>query len=390
MDYIGKTNGSTGVCPKFENRAIAVIDLDKLAVNVHNIKSVIGKQTKLLAVVKADAYGHGAVESAKTLIDNGVDYLGVATLEEGAELRCADITAPILVLGYVSCNEMKQALEYDMEMTIFDMQTAKKLSAVCKEMNKPAKIHIKIDTGMGRIGFLTRGESIAEIVEINSLPYIEITGIYTHLAESDSSDKSYAKQQFEKFMNFIKKIEAKGVVPPIKHVSNSGAIIDLPEFDLDMVRAGIILYGLKPSGEVNFTRIQLQPVLQWKSYLSFVKTLGKGESIGYGRAFVTKQKTAVGTVPIGYADGFSRSLGNCGKVLVKGQIAPIIGRICMDQFMVDLSGVEAPEMGDEVVLIGNQGGEAISAEEVAALRNTINYEVLCNISRRVKRIYTKK
>jgi alanine racemase len=379
--------GQTRPAEKFDSRTAAFIELEKLRSNINNIREAVDGKTKLMAVVKADGYGHGAVETAKTLINNGVDYLGVATLEEGAELRENDIAAPILILGSIARNEMQTALFYDFEMTVFDLKTAEMLSKTCAKTNNRAKIHIKIDTGMGRIGFLPTEQSVEAIALIAAMPEIEIIGIYTHLAESDGADKTFARTQMENFTAFIKKLSERGIDPAIKHISNSGAIIDLPSFHMDMVRAGIILYGLSPSEDVNFKPLELLPALSWKSWLSHVKTIEKGQSLGYGRTFVTERKTVVGTVPVGYADGYARSLSNCGRVLVKGKSAPIIGRVCMDQFMVDLTGIDFPEPGDEVILIGSQGENEITADEMAVMRGTISYEVVCNISKRVKRIY---
>ncbi len=371
----------------FEHRAAALIDISAIVSNIHNIKKVLTPGTKLMAIVKADAYGHGAVQTAKAAFENGVDYFGVATEEEGVELRDAGIDAPILVLGIMPPNLMHNAVLNALELTICDYDNALLLSDICVKTGITAKIHIKLDTGMGRIGFLTDEYGLEVVSKISTLPNISITGIYTHMAQSDDEDKSFAYAQFAKFMDFVAKLKSKGVYIPIKHVSNSGAIANIREFDLDMVRAGIIIYGLKPSDYIDIKKLGLKPALEWRSYLSFVKELEKGESIGYGRTFFTTKKTTVGTVPIGYADGYSRSFSNRASVLINGKKAPVIGRVCMDQFMVDLTDITSPKAGDEVVIIGRQGEETISVDDLAAIGHTINYEIVCQISKRVKRLY---
>lgn len=375
---------------KFGNRAAVTVDLGIISSNVYNIKKILNPGTNLMAVIKADAYGHGAVEAAKAASIGGANYFGVATVDEGCELRAGNVSDNILVLGFIPPDKMAESIANNLELTLFDLENALQLSDICSKMDKTAKVHLKIDTGMGRIGFLPNEDSIKAILRINALPNIEIVGIYTHLSCSGGSDESFTNLQFKKFTDFIECIKTLGIHIPIKHVSNSGAICSMRRLDLDMVRAGIIIYGLSPSEFIDVEKMGLKPALDWKSYISFVKTLDAGEGIGYSRTYVTHRKSVVGTVPLGYADGYSRGLSNRGRVIVNGQYAPIIGRICMDQFMVDLTDIPGVSAGDEVVLIGRQGGASISADELAEIQGTINYEIVCQISKRVERLYIRE
>lgn len=363
-------------------RVFAEINLSNIAENVVNIKKSLDKNTKLMTIVKAYGYGHGALEVAKICIENGADWLGVAIVSEAMELRNAGIKEPILVLGSITENNIHHIIENDITQTIFSYETAKKLSKIAEKLNKFANIHIKIDTGMSRLGFLPTNETIKEILKINELPFIKITGIFTHFSTSDEIDKSFSINQFDTFTEFTKKLEQNGISNIMKHISNSGAILDLPKYNLDMVRAGIIIYGLYPSEQVS-KNIPLKPAMTIKTHISFIKEVDELSSISYGRTHTTRVKSKIATIPVGYADGYARNLSNRGRVIVNGQYAKIVGNICMDQFMIDVTHIDDINIGDFVTLIG----DGISVEEVAKLQNTINYEVVCCIGKRVPRIY---
>lgn len=369
-------------------RVIAEINLDNIAKNMSNIRKAVNSNSKIMAIVKADAYGHGCVEVSKTCLYNGADWLGVAILEEAIELRQNNILEPILILGNTIKNRFDQLLKYDITQTVFSFEMAKNLSNIAKKMNKTAKIHIKIDTGMSRIGFLPTENDIQEIVKISKLPFIKITGIFTHFSTADEKDKTFSKQQFEKFMWVISKLEKQGIKNILKHVSNSGAILDLNEYNLDMVRAGIIIYGMYPSLQVK-KNIDIFPAMTIKTYISYIKELDKGMSVSYCRTYFTNKKTKIATIPVGYADGYSRIMSNNAKVIIKGQYANVIGNICMDQFMVDITHIKDAKIGDSVILIGEENGISILAEDLAKLQNTINYEVVCTIGKRIPRVFTK-
>lgn len=353
-------------------RVYAGIDLGAIRHNLRTIKDRVGK--KLLVVIKANAYGHGAKRVAEATRDIA-DYFAVATIEEAIQLREDNIKNPILILGYVSPEYFSDLVKYDIEQTVFDYESAVLLAQA------GGKAHIAIDTGMGRIGFPPTDESCEVIKRIASLDGIKLEGIFTHFATADEKDKTFAKKQFELFSDFLKKLEDNGVVIPTKHVANSAAIIDLPSFSLDMVRSGIITYGLKPSEDVG--DIDIIPALKLKTHVVNVKTVPAGTPISYGRTYVTESERVIATIPVGYADGYPRALSNKGRVVINGKYAPITGRVCMDQFMVDVTDIPFVKIGDEVRLID----EMITADEIARIEGTINYETLCKISDRVPRIY---
>lgn len=365
-------------------RVIAEINLDNIAYNMSNIRKAINKKTKIMAIVKADAYGHGAIEVAKTALYNGADWLGVAIIDEAIELRKNNIFEPILILGHTIEHKLLQVIKYNITQTVFSYDMAKKLSDEAKKIEKTVNIHIKIDTGMCRLGFLPNDKTIDEIIAIKNLPYINITGIFTHFATADIKDKTFAKEQFKKYMEVIKKLEENGINNLIKHISNSGAILDLEEYRLDMVRAGIILYGMYPSNEV-LKNISLKPAMSLKTHISYVKEIEENVSVSYCRTYFTSKKTKIATIPVGYADGYSRILSNKARVFINGKYANVIGNICMDQFMIDVTHIPNVKEGDIVTLMG----ENIKAEELANLQNTINYEVVCNIGKRIPRVYIK-
>ncbi len=353
-------------------RVYAEVDLGAIRHNLNKIKEHIGK--KLLVVIKANAYGHGALKVAKAT-DDIADYFAVATIEEAIELREADIKNPILILGYVSPEYFDDLVKYDIEQTLFDYESATLLAKA------GGKAHIAVDTGMGRIGFAPNDESVDIIKKIYSLEGIKIEGIFTHFATADEKDKSFSNEQFEQFNCFVKRLEDEGVHIPIKHVANSATIVDMPEMGLDLVRCGIITYGLKPSQDVG--DIDIKPALKLKTHVVYVKKVPKGTTISYGRTYVTDSERIIATIPVGYADGYPRALSNRGRVTINGCYAPIVGRVCMDQFMVDVTDIPNVKVGDTVGLID----EMITAEEIAAIEGTINYETVCKISDRVPRVY---
>lgn len=367
------------------NRVLAEINLDHIGHNMRELRRLVPENVKIMAIVKADGYGHGGVEVSKVLLYNGADCLGVAISDEGVQLREHNIFVPVLILGYTPEYGLDDVIKNDLTQTVFSYDMAKSLSEACIRQGKSADIHLKIDTGMSRLGFLPTDDTAREIRKIKDLPGINITGIYSHFAVSDISDKSFSHEQYDKFISFIDKAGLDGLTV---HMSNSAAILDLKQFNCDLVRAGIILYGLYPSEHVG-REIALKPAMSIKTHVSMLKEIDANVSIGYGRTFVTERKTTVATIPVGYADGYSRDLSNCGKILVKGQFAKIIGRICMDQFMVDVTDIKGVRPDDEVVLMGVQGENEITADELAALQGTVNYEIVCNIGKRVPRVYVK-
>ncbi|QSQ07865.1 Alanine racemase 1 [Koleobacter methoxysyntrophicus] len=365
----------------------AEVYLDNIVHNIREIRRITDKKAEVMAVVKADGYGHGAVEVARKALDNGADRLAVAILDEGLQLRRAGITAPILILGYTPEGQVETAVEQDMALTVYTLEGAEAVSRIAGNKGTKAKIHIKLDTGMGRLGFLPEEKSISDIVKIFHLPDIIIEGIFTHFATADEKDKTYTRKQFERYMWVCSRLEEEGITLPIRHVANSAAIIDFPEMHLDMVRAGLILYGMYPSEDVNRARLSLKPAMALKTRIAHVKKLPPGCSISYGATFTTTRDSIIATLPLGYADGYTRLLSNKGEVLVKGRKAPVVGRVCMDQCMIDVTHIEGVGVGDEVVLFGRQQGSVISAEDVAGQIGTINYEVVCMVGKRVPRLY---
>lgn len=364
------------------------INLDNLRHNLMEIRRIISPATKICAVVKADGYGHGAVEVAREALASGASYLAVAFLDEAMELRESGITAPILILGFTPEKQFDKIVEYNISQTVYSIESAATLSEYAIKRSKKAKVHIKIDTGMSRIGFCPESCTTDDLTQLFSLEGLEIEGIFTHFARADERDKSFTNQQYESFTKTVKAIEQEGFRIPIRHVANSAAILQYPETHLDMVRPGIILYGLAPSDEVPMSIIHLKPVMSFKTRVSHVKILPKGRAISYGGTYITQRRSVIATLPVGYADGFSRLLSSKTQVLIKGQRAPVVGRICMDQCMVDVTDVQGSvSIGDEVVLMGDDGGDKITAEEIARLMGTINYELVCGISKRVPRVY---
>lgn len=368
-------------------RVVAEVDVKAIIHNYKQIRSSIPKYTQIMSIVKADGYGHGAVEVAQILEKQGVNYFAVAIANEGAELRKAGVTTPILVLGYTPAADIPILIENDLTQTIFSYEMAKYISYEASKIGKKVKVHIKIDTGMGRIGFIPHPTSIQEIVDINQLPNIEMEGVFTHFSSADEADTTYTKQQCSIFHGFLKELREVGIEFPIIHAANSAAVITHHEAHLNMVRLGIALYGYYPSKEVVSDTLNLIPAMSLKTQVVHVKELPEGQSIGYGRKYVTTKNTRIATIPIGYADGYSRGLSNKGRVLIRGEHAPVIGNICMDQFMVDVTHINYVNVGDEVVVFGKQGDKEISVDQIADVLGTINYEIICMIGKRVPRIY---
>ena len=371
----------------FPKRAYAVIDLDALRANAQAVIDKVGPDVKIMSIVKTDAYGHGAVPVARELEDLGVDYFGVASVDEGVLLRKHGIKSPILILGYVFPEEYERLIDNELMHAVFSYDNAVALNEKAKWLNKTVKIHIKVDTGMGRIGFLPNKDSIEEIKKISKLSNVKIDGIFTHFACADFRDKTSSNRQKKLFLDFLDQLKAQGVDVGIRHMDNSASIIDEDRDFLDMVRIGIMGYGLFPSEEVD-TDFPLTPVMQLKSSVSYVKNVHKGFTVSYGSTFVAKDDMTVATVSIGYGDGYPRSLSNRGRVIINGQFANIIGRVCMDQFMVDVTDLDVKQ-GDTVTLFGKDGNFDLSVEELSGLSGRFNYELCCDINMRVPRVYVK-
>lgn len=372
------------------NRAWAEISLDNIAHNIREIRRITGKSAEIMGVVKADAYGHGVMEVAKTLLENGASRFAVSMLDEAIQLRRAGIEVPILILGYTDPRRANEIIENDVTQSVFSHDLAQALSDEAVRQGKKVKIHIKIDTGMSRIGFLPGYNAVKNVVEISRLPNIIIEGLFTHFATADEKNREYTNTQFERFMSICCELQRIGIHIPVKHCANSAAIIEYPEMHLDMVRPGIILYGMYPSDDVNKAKIDLKPAMTLKANVIMVKEVEKNTSISYGRIFTTGRTSKIATIPIGYADGFNRMLSNKGKVLINGEFAPVVGRVCMDQCMVDITDIgSSVEVGDEVVLIGAQGQNNITAEDVAQTIGMINYELACIVGKRIPRAFVK-
>ncbi|OIJ08530.1 alanine racemase [Anaerobacillus arseniciselenatis] len=365
------------------------ISLSAIYENTHTFKNHISKRTKLMAVVKADGYGHGAVEVSNTALKAGADYLGVAILDEAIALREAGISAPILVLGYTPIRSIETAVQNNISLTVYSMEVLKKVNTISSKLNKITKIHIKVDTGMGRVGVTSKEEalSLAEMAE--EAPYVHLEGLFTHFANADSNDDNYTDQQFSSFQNVIRYLKNHHIEIPIKHCCNSAATICNQNMHLDMVRVGISLYGLYPSNDVKNTGFPLKQAMHFKTKVSAVKQVPAGRMISYGCTFSTDKTTNIATIPVGYADGLSRLLSNKGQFLIKNKQVPIIGRICMDQTMLDVTHLPTIDTETEVTIFGSSDTSFISIDEVADHMGTINYEVVCLIGKRVPRVYLK-
>jgi len=364
----------------------AEIDLACIKHNITEIKRRVGN-TPIIGVVKADGYGHGAVEVSKVLLNNGVSALAVATLSEAIQLRDAGITVPVIMLGLTPWHYQKILVEYDITPVVASYSDTRALSALAVEAGTTVDVLVAVETGMGRIGLMPSKESVNEIIGINNLPNIRIKGIFSHFSSADEKDKSYTFQQIENFNRFYQDLEAAGISIKFRTHANSAATMEVPEAWFDAVRPGIILYGCYPSNEVDKSLLSLKPAMTLKASIVFLKRVPAGTSISYGRKFVTERESVIATIPIGYADGYPRLLSGKGRVLIRGQYAPVVGNICMDQCMVDVTDIPNVKKYDEVVLIGTQGDKTILADEIAEKTGTINYEIVCRIGKRVPRVY---
>ncbi len=364
------------------------VDLDAVAENLETVRSLVGPATKVCAVIKADAYGHGVVEVARLLQDRNVDYMAVAVLDEAVELRQMGIRKPILILGPLMPGQAPYVLRYDLTQTICSVEMAEELSREAIRQRKIAKIHVKIDTGMGRLGVFHR-EAPQFINNIKQLPGIELEGLFTHFATSDSIDKSYLYEQWESFNQVIQDVKAMGIHIPITHCATSATIIDLPFMKLDMVRPGLMLFGLYPREDMK-GKVDLKPALTLKARISFLKEIHQERSISYGRKYTARPGQKIATLPMGYYDGYRRLFTNQGKVLAGGVPCPVVGAVCMDHVMVDVTQVPGVRRFDEVVIIGAQGDHRITVNDLAETLSTINYEVLAALGRRLPRIFHRK
>jgi alanine racemase len=368
-------------------RCWAEISLPAIGHNIAGVRKRLLPGVRLMAVIKADAYGHGAVRVGKYLEDK-VDYFAVATLDEAVELRENGIRLPILILGYTSPSQYEDLVAFDITQTIYSRETAVLLNREAEAQKKKARVHIAVDTGMTRIGFQVTEEDAEEIREIAALPDLELEGMFTHFACADQKDKTYCSGQLHKFDRMTEMLEKRGVRFPIRHVCNSAGIMEFDRYRYDMVRSGIVTYGLYPSEEVEKANLDLMPALEWKSRVIHVKEVPAGLGVSYGATYITRKPlTRIATVSAGYADGYPRALSSRGRVLIHGEYAPILGRVCMDQFMVDVSGIPGVKVEDVVTLAGRDGKNRISIEEVADPAARFNYEMVCGISQRVPRIY---
>ena len=372
----------------------AEIDLTAIAHNVRELRRIVDPKARLLVAVKANAYGHGAEQVARMALTNGATDLGVARIDEGLALRRAGIAAPILIFGFTPSDRTAELITHALVPAVYSLENARAMAAAARTQGRTLPVHIKVDTGMGRLGIPCGDQggagidTTAETVErISRIDGLIVQGIFTHFATADQADKRYARRQFDLFSRLLDRLGIRRVEVGLRHAANSGAIMEMPETHLDMVRAGISLYGLYPSEEVDRGRIDLKPALSLKARIVHLKPVAAGTCISYGCTFQTSNPTVIATVPIGYADGYSRGLSNRGTMLVRGQRVPIVGRVCMDLTMIDVGGVPDASVDDEVVLIGRQNGAGISADEVAAALSTINYEVVAALTDRVPRVY---
>lgn len=375
---------------KTYSRVCAQVDLDSLLHNVEQMRQNIHQGTKIMGVIKTDAYGHGAVPIGRELERLDVVWgYATATVEEAEILRRNGLKKPILVLGASFPENYAALAKGEIRAAVFSLRQAQQMEAYASESDNKIFVHIKIDTGMSRLGFQVSGQAADEIAQIAGMPHIVVEGMFTHFAKADERDKTMAKEQLGKFREMERMLIERGVSVPLLHCANSAAIIDMPEMGMDMVRAGISMYGLWPSAEVQKEQVDLHPVLSLKSRIVFLKELEAGRTISYGATYKTTAKQRIATVPVGYGDGYPRSLSGKGYVLIHGKRAPICGRICMDQFMVDVTHIPEAKEGDAVVLVGEDGKESITMEELGELSGRFNYEFACDLGKRIPRVYVK-
>ena len=370
-------------------RVWAEVDLDAIWENMVHMKENIAENTKILAVIKTDGYGHGGVPIAKML--EQLDFMfgyAAATYEEAHVLREAGVKKPILILGYTFPYCYEELIREEIRPAVYRRDTVEELAAAAAKVGQKAKVHIKVDTGMGRIGITPDEEGLEFVRFLIEHPELEVEGIFTHFAKSDEADKTSANHQLELFQNFIDKIQTElGITIPVKHCSNSAAILEMPQANMDMVRAGITTYGLYPSEEVSKDIVPLRAAMSLYSHIVYCKMIHAGQSVSYGGLFTAQKDTRVATIPVGYGDGYPRSLSGRGYVLIHGKRAPILGRVCMDQFMVDISEIPEAMDGDKVTLLGMDGTERITAEELGELSGRFNYEFVCDLGKRIPRVY---
>lgn len=368
-------------------RGYATINLDAIVHNIETMKEKLNKETQIIAVIKTDGYGHGAVPVAKT-VDSLCYGFAIASYSEGHNLRRHGITKPIFILGYIPPHDYENAIKEDLIPPIFTIKAAKVISQCASKLGKVAHISIAVDTGMSRIGYNVSEQSVKEIIEISKLPNIEIESIFTHFAKADYEDKASAYMQLENFNNFIDRIKEMGVTAKFYHCANSAAMMEMPETSLDLSRIGISMYGLYPSEEMDKENIKLTPAMSIYSHIVYVKDIEPGTGVSYGHMFVADKPMTIATIPLGYGDGYPRNLSNKGYVLINGKKAKILGRVCMDQFMVDVTDIEAKE-GDLVTIVGKEGDEEILIDEIALMADSFNYEFVCSVGKRVPRVYLK-
>ena len=375
---------------KTYSRVYAKIDLDAIAYNMEQMRQNIRPETKVMAVIKADGYGHGAVQIAEMMERwNYIWGFAVATLDEAVVLRTEGIQKPILVLGCVFPDQYMEMLKHEIRMNIYTEEMAESISRMAAREGKTAYMHIKLDTGMSRLGFGINEQSAETIKRISKMPNVNMEGIFTHFTKADEKDQSFTKKQIQEFVWMTERLKEKNVRFTYEHCSNSAGIIDVPEANFDIVRAGISTYGLYPSEEVDKTNVKLKPALALKSHVAFVKEIESGTPVSYGGTFVAKEKMKIATIPVGYADGYPRSLSNKGYVLIRGKKAPILGRVCMDQFMVDVTQIEGVSFGDKVTMIGKDGNEILPVEVLSELSGRFNYEFVCDLGKRIPRVYVR-
>ncbi len=375
---------------KTYSRVYAEIDLNAILHNMAQMQSHISKETKIMSVIKTDGYGHGAVPIGRELESLAVTWgYATATIEEAQILRRNGLQKPILVLGAVFPEQYSALMTESIRATVFSLRQAQEMEKAAAQAGAQITVHVKIDTGLSRLGFQVMEEAVEEIAQIAAMPHMIMEGMFTHFAKSDAKDKTMAKEQMEKFSKIRELLASRQVTVPMIHCSNSAAIIDMPEANMDVVRAGISLYGLWPSDEVQKENLDLKPVLSLKSRIVFLKDLEPDRTVSYGATYQTNGWQKIATIPVGYGDGYPRSLSNKGYVLIHGKRAPICGRICMDQFMVDVTHIPEAREGDTVVLVGTDGKECISMEDIGELSGRFNYEFACDLGKRIPRVYVK-
>ncbi len=368
-------------------RCYAEISRDALRSNILEVRKRVPEGVRVLAVIKANGYGHDALQVGDCLKDL-VDFFAVATIEEAVQLREGGILQPILILGYTSPRQYMDLLRYDIRPSIYNLEEAQHLSRLAVRVGRTVRIHLAVDTGMTRIGFQVEPEEADRMAAIAGLPNIEVEGMFSHFSCADMTDKAFSGEQAERFGQMVSMLEERGISVPVKHLCNSAGIMEFDDSRYNMVRSGIITYGLYPSDEVNKENLKLIPAMSWKAHVIHVKDVPAGRGVGYGATYVTeKESTRIATVSAGYADGYPRSLSSRGKVLIRGQYAPIIGRVCMDQMMVDVTDIPGVQVEDTVTLVGTDGEHSISIEELGELSGRFNYEMVCCVSSRVPRIY---